>query len=241
MASTSVLPIVAKDISLRRNDRQLLDIEALTFERAGCCAIIGPNGAGKSLLIRTLAGLQKPDSGQVTWGAAVPSAETQMKVGLLLQRPVLLSRSALANVLYPLTAAGVSKPEAIRRAMLALDQAGLANLANTHAGVLSGGEQQRLALARALSVRPEILFLDEPTANVDPTSTLPIEAMLHDAMGAGTCLVLVSHDLGQVRRLADEVILLHHGRIVERSFKDAFYEQPSTAAGRAFLNGEILT
>lgn len=240
MGKIKVLPITATDIRITRDGRRLLDIDSLSLGTKGCTAIIGPNGAGKSLLIRALAGLQQTDAGLIRWGESAPTRDCQVQVGLLLQRPVLFARSVMANILYALAAAKVPNDEAKRRAQTALERGGLSTLSSTQAGVLSGGEQQRVALARALSLQPAILFLDEPTASVDPSTTLPIEEMLAAAMHDGTQLVLVSHDLGQVRRLADEVILLHHGRILERSEKNAFFERPNSPEGRAYLAGELL-
>ncbi|MBX2838895.1 MAG: ATP-binding cassette domain-containing protein [Gammaproteobacteria bacterium] len=240
MAFHSVLPVTATDIQIIRKGRTLLQLDSIRFGDNPCVAIIGPNGAGKSLLIRCLAGLQEPDIGQVTWGRDPPDKARQLQVGLLLQRPVLLARSVLDNVLYALKAANIPREQAQARARAALDTAGLGKLVKAHAGVLSGGEQQRLALARALALRPQMLFLDEPTASIDPSSTLPIEQMLKEAISDGMKIVLVSHDLGQVRRLAEEVILLHHGRVLERGQAAEFFTHPRSAEAKAYLNGELL-
>ncbi len=237
--STTVLPISASKLRIERADRLLLGIDELSVT-GDCTAIIGPNGAGKSLLIKTLAGLQAADSGEVRWAGAAPQHTDRRRVGLLLQRPVLLRRSALANITYALRAAGVQASQAKEQAMAALTTAGLEALAASPAKVLSGGEQQRLALARALALSPEVLFLDEPTASVDPISTQSIELMLKSATEHGCTTVLVSHDLGQVRRLAQHVILMVKGGIVERSPVGRFFEQPQSAEGRAYLAGDLL-
>jgi len=238
-ANATVLPIEAKKIRIERANRLLLGVNELSV--AGqCTAIIGPNGAGKSLLIKTLAGLQEADSGDVLWAGAAPQFSDRRKVGLLLQRPGLLRRTALANIVYALRAAGVPASNAKVQAMAALTSAGLDTLAASPAKVLSGGEQQRLALARALALAPEILFLDEPTASVDPISTQSIELMLQSATQDGCTTVLVSHDLGQVRRLAQHVILMVKGGIVEHSPVGRFFEQPQSAEGQAYLAGDLL-
>ncbi|MEE9335532.1 MAG: ATP-binding cassette domain-containing protein [Granulosicoccaceae bacterium] len=243
MSSNSVkattLPIDASQLRIKRANRLLLCIDKLSIT-GECTAIIGPNGAGKSLLIKTLAGLQEADSGAVMWAGAAPRHVDRRRVGLLLQRPVLLRRSAVANVIYALRAAGVQASQAKEQAIAALSEAGLGALAASPAKVLSGGEQQRLALARALALSPEVLFLDEPTASVDPISTQSIELMLKSATNNGCTTVLVSHDLGQVRRLAQHVILMVKGGIVEHSPVVRFFDQPESAQGRAYLAGDLL-
>lgn len=239
MNSDTVLPITASNLRIVRAERVLLQVDKLNVTGA-CTAVIGPNGAGKSLLIKTLAALQPLDAGTVMWAGVPPRLDARRQVGLLLQRPVLLRRSALANIIYALRAAGVPAKNAQKQALVALQRAGLEALAASPANVLSGGEQQRLALARALALQPEVLFLDEPTASVDPISTQSIEQMLKEALANGCTTMIVSHDLGQVRRLAQHVILMVKGGIVEHSPVDRFFERPSSEQGRAYLAGELL-
>jgi len=236
---SSVLPITATLLHMQRADRVLLNVSELSVD-GGCTAIIGPNGSGKTLLIKALASIQPTDSGTVLWAGEKPQQKSRRQVGLLLQRPVLLRRSALANIVYALRSAGLPSKAAHERAIAALTQAGLSQLAGSPAKVLSGGEQQRLALARALALEPQVLFLDEPTASVDPISTQSIELMLKTATDNGCSTVLVSHDLGQVRRLASHVILMVKGGIVEHSPVQRFFEQPQSAQARAYLAGELL-
>jgi tungstate transport system ATP-binding protein len=156
---------------------------------------------------------------------------------MVFQRPVMLRRSALANVRYALDAAGVADAEQLAREALA--EVGLRHVAQRPARVLSGGEQQRLALARAWALHPEVLFLDEPTASLDPSSTREIEAVIRAFDAAGTKLVMATHNLGQARRLGDEVIYLHQGRVVERAPVEKFFAQPATAEAAAFIKGEL--
>lgn len=238
--SRAVTPVIGEDLYVERGGRTLLDVEDIIFGGPEISAIVGPNGAGKSMLIRTLAGLMRPDRGSVRWNDAPPSRPGYRRLGLLLQHPVLLRRSAAANVAFALRQAGMKASQARRAARAALDHAGLSAVADTSARLLSGGEKQRLALARALAMEPEILFLDEPTASLDPASTLRIEEMIAEARDAGTSIVLVTHDLAQARRLADTVILMHGGRIVEQAPTADFFERPATEKARAFAAGEIL-
>jgi tungstate transport system ATP-binding protein len=202
--------------------------------------LMGPNGAGKSLLIRVLMGLVVPDAGQVLWGDAPPDRARIAKTGFVFQRPVLLRRSALANLVYALKAAGIARGEREARAWAALRHAGLERLAHAPARVLSGGEQQRLAIARSLASGPEVLMLDEPTAHLDPPSTAAIENLIRDARDEGTRIVLITHDVGQARRVADEIAFLHHGRMLERAPAGAFFRAPASPEAEAFLRGELV-
>lgn len=233
-------PVSGRDLKIERGGRLLLDIEQIVFGHQAVTAILGPNGAGKSMLIKTLAGLQKPDRGDVSWNGTAPSRDGYRRVGMLLQHPVLFRRSAIANVVYALKQAGHGTRDAQALAHGALEQAGLAAIADTSARLLSGGEKQRLAMARALALKPEILFLDEPTASLDPASTLRIEEMIGAAAKAGTIIVLVTHDMAQARRLSERVLLMHRGRIVEDGQTAEFFDRPQTQEARAFAAGEIL-
>jgi tungstate transport system ATP-binding protein len=195
--------------------------------------ILGANGAGKSVLMRLMHGLLAPTSGEVRWRGDDPGRQQAM----VFQRPVMLRRSALANVIYALRLAGAANADV--HAMEALREVGLAHLAQRPARVLSGGEQQRLALARAWALHPEVLFLDEPTASLDPSATREIEAVIQAFDASGTKIVMATHNLGQARRLGDEVIFIHQGRLVERSPVDRFFRQPESAEAAAFIRGEL--
>ena len=205
-------------------------IPPLTLEvQAGpSTVILGANGAGKSVLMRLMHGLLTPTSGAIRWSAKGRQA-------MVFQHPVMLRRSALANVVYALRLAGEDE----RIAMDALREVGLAHLAHRPARVLSGGEQQRLALARAWALHPEVLFLDEPTASLDPSATREIEAIIGAFDAAGTKIVMATHNLGQARRLADEVIYLHQGRVLERASAERFFAQPATPEAAAFIRGDL--
>ena len=221
-----------------------LSLEALTFrdiiqpltleiEAGPSTIILGANGAGKSVLMRLMHGLLTPTDGRLSWAGDNPRRHQAM----VFQRPVMLRRSALANVVYALELAGT--PDARRAAMDALTEVGLAHLAHRPARVLSGGEQQRLALARAWALHPQVLFLDEPTASLDPGATREIEAIIRAFDVAGTKIVMATHNLGQARRLGDEVLFLHQGRLVERAPVDRFFRQPASAEAAAFIKGEL--
>jgi tungstate transport system ATP-binding protein len=235
-----VLPIEASGVVLARNGRRLLDGIDVTIGGPDLTVIMGPNGAGKSLLLRILADLLTPDEGAVTWAGRRPDRMRMPGIGFVFQKPVLLRRSAIANIRHALRATGHARAVARARADEALARAGLEHLARTPARLLSGGEQQRLALARALSLDPDALLLDEPTSNLDPASTAAIEELARDARDAGRTVVMVTHDQGQARRLADRVIFMNHGRITETTDAASFFDQPTSAAARTFLGGHLV-
>ena len=232
----AILPLVLEGASYEVNGRRLIDEITATFEAGPRSIVLGPNGAGKSLLLRLCHGLLRPTGGRIAWSA--PGAARRQ--AMVFQRPVLLRRSALANVTYALGLRGVPRGARRTRALAALERAGLAALAQRPARVLSGGEQQRLALARAWALEPEVLFLDEPTAHLDPAATRRIEALIDGIHRAGTKIIMTTHDLGQARRLADEVVFLHRGRLVERAPADAFFGGPKSPEAAAFVKGELL-
>ena len=239
--ASAILPIEGRGLVFERGGRRIVDgVDVVLGQGAPTVAIMGPNGAGKSVLLRLLVGLIASDDGQVTWAGSPPSRTRAHRLGFVFQKPVLLRRSVLANVVYALKVAGIGAGKRAKLAEDALSEAGLGHLADSPARVLSGGEQQRLSIARALAPRPEMLILDEPTSNLDPASTAAIEGVIRDVAAAGTRVVLVTHDLGQARRVADEVMFLHRGRIVEHADAASFFAAPRTREVRSFLAGELV-
>ncbi len=197
---------------------------------AGRTALLGPNGAGKSTLLRLMHGLLHPSAGAVVWPEALSQA-------MVFQRPIMLRASVLANIEYGLSLRGVPAQERRARAQAALERVGLPQLANRQARKLSGGEQQRVALARAWALEPEVLFLDEPTASLDPASSREVERIIGEIAG-GTKIVMTTHNLGQAKRSADEVVYLEDGRLLEQTPADEFFRQPRTGAARNFIHDE---
>jgi tungstate transport system ATP-binding protein len=211
---------------------------SLSLEAGPSTIILGANGAGKSVLMRLMHGLLAPSAGRVAWAERDPQ-RVRRRQAMVFQRPVMLRRSALANVTYALALAGVPLRERERLALEALKEVGLLARADYPARVLSGGEQQRLALARAWALHPEVLFLDEPTANLDPGATREIERIIRAFDAAGTKIIMSTHNLGQARRLGDEVLFLHQGRLVERASMERFFKQPASSEAAAFIRGEL--
>jgi tungstate transport system ATP-binding protein len=233
-----ILPIRVRGLGFAAGGAPLLRDLDFDLEEGPRTVILGPNGAGKSLTLRLCHGLLEPSAGGIRWnGGPAPPAHRQ---AMVFQAPVMLRRSALANVTIALALAGMPRAGRAERARLALEQTGIAHLAERAARRLSSGEQQRLALARAWAIEPEVMFLDEPTANLDPTASRAIEQLILAIDRAGTKIVMTTHDLGQARRLADEILFLHQGRLLEQSDAASFFAGPKTAEGRAFLNGELL-
>ncbi len=232
-----MLPLEIKSLCFRAGQETLLDNINLHLETSGISVIMGANGAGKSLFLRIVHGLLEPDSGEIRWRGAAMDETLRKHQALVFQKPVLLRRSVAANIDFVLKPIGGRYRQ--RRDEI-LRQAGLERQWNQPARLLSGGEQQKLALARALATNPEVLLLDEPCASIDSTSTLHIEALLRDTRERGVKIILVTHDIGQAHRLADDVVFMHRGRIIEHSPATDFFDSPTSPEARAFLDGELV-
>ena len=231
-----MLPLVLDNVFFVANGRTIIDCVAIEIAAGPRTIILGPNGAGKSVLMRLCHGLLKPSAGRVEWRGARNDRGRQ---AMVFQRPIMLRRSAVANVSYGLKLAGVAPRERELRARDVLEAVGLAGITERSARVLSGGEQQRLAIARAWALGPEVLFLDEPTANLDPGATRDIEAIIGQIHASGTKIVMTTHNLGQARRLGDEILFLSQGRLMERTPVDQFFTKPASAEAEAFIRREL--
>jgi tungstate transport system ATP-binding protein len=231
-----MLPLVLDQVSFAVDGKTIIDRVSMEITEGPRTVILGPNGAGKSVLMRLCHGLLKPTSGSLGWRGTNGGRRRQ---AMVFQRPVMLRRSALANVAYGLKLAGVAPRERELRARDVLDAVGLASVSDRPARVLSGGEQQKLALARAWARGPEVLFLDEPTANLDPGATRDVETIIGQIRAGGTKIVMTTHSLGQAKRLGDEILFLSRGRLVERSPVDRFFARPASAEADSFLRSEL--
>lgn len=238
LSPTSILPLTVEAAAFSGDGKLLVEPNSFTIPAGGLTVLLGPNGAGKSLTLRLCHGLLTPSRGAVRWAAG---AEGRAKRhAMVFQKPIMLRRSVEANITHALAAAGATGPERKARAAQALQRFGLAERAAQPARLLSGGEQQRLAIARAWALRPELLFLDEPTSQLDPAATRQIEELLSGLVAEGITVMMSTHDLGQARRLADRVLFLHRGRLVEDALAKDFFAGPESAEARAFLAGELL-
>ena len=244
----ATLPLRLSGLCYAAGGVEIIRGVTLTIEPGPPTLLVGPNGAGKSVLLRLIHGLLAPTAGQVAWAGAAANPRGDPREGprgaprgaMVFQRPVVLRRSVLANTAYPLRLRGFGRREARARAEAVLARVGLAGLADRPAHRLSGGEQQRLALARAWALSPEVLFLDEPTANLDPAATRAVEAIVTAIAAGGTKVVMTSHDLPQARRLAGDIVFLHHGRVLERAPAAEFFAGPRNPDAAAFLEGNLL-
>ena len=231
------IPGATRGLVYRVGDANRIDGIDLELPARSLTVVMGPNGSGKSLLLRLLHGLIEPTAGLVLWGGQPLDEAVRRRQTLVFQRPVLLRRSVAANIRFALKLRGTDSSE---RVEAALEEVGLADRARQSARLLSGGEQQRLALARALALDPQVLFLDEPTANLDPFATAAIESIVARTHERGTKVVMVTHDIGQARRLADDVVFLNHGRVVEHTPAQVFFENPASRQARDYLAGRLI-
>lgn len=235
-----MLPLRVNRLVYSVNGTALIKGVDLTLAAGPRTVIMGANGAGKSLLLRLLHGLLTPTSGAIEWGQAGWGTAVRRRQAMVFQRPVLLRRSVRANLRFALELRSGGRKDRPQRLARLLELAGLSGVANRPARVLSAGEQQRLALVRALSLEPEILLLDEPTASLDPATVAAIESLIRTADSEGVKIVLVTHDIGQARRLADEVVFVHHGRIAEHTAAEEFFGHPRSEPARAYLEGRLV-
>ena len=246
---TAAKPLVTLDqLSFEGRGHRALDDVSLSLA-ARRTFILGPNGAGKSVLLRVLHGLLMPSAGEVRWSRVSvdngpkPASTKALRLAMVFQRPVMLRRSVIDNVAYGLAVHGAglggSTASAEVRAREVLARVGLAHLERRPARVLSGGEQQRVALARAWALQPDVLLLDEPTASLDPHAMREVEAIIAGIAASGTAIIMTTHHRGLAKRLAEEIVFLHQGRVAEQTPVEQFFRQAQSQAGRDYLRGEL--
>ena len=238
-ATPMILPLVLHEVCFEAAGQSLIDHISCVIEAQSYTVVLGPNGAGKSLLLRLCHGLIRASKGSIRWHGLDVDAARRCQA-MVFQRPVLLRRSAAANISYALRVHGVPRRQRQTLVSEALEQAGLGGRARRPARLLSGGEQQRLALARAWVLKPQVLLLDEPTASLDPAATQAAETVLEQIAKSGTKMIMATHDLGQARRLADEILFLHRGRLLEHGPAAEFFGRPRSKEAVAFLEGQLV-
>ncbi|MEO9899151.1 MAG: ATP-binding cassette domain-containing protein [Paracoccaceae bacterium] len=235
---TQLFPLKVTGAESRRRGKLLVGPVDLELGPTGTTIVIGPNGSGKTTLLSLLHGTSRLNAGQVTWACSTEDARRHQS--FVFQRPVMLRRSVVDNIAYPLGLRGHDTKTARAQATEWAIRVGLGDMLTRPATVLSGGEQQKLALARALISEPKLVFLDEPCAALDGRAMREIETILTEVKAAGTRIILSTHDLGQARRLADEVLFLKGGLIHEQGLAPTFFDQPQTSEAQAFLKGDIV-
>ena len=233
----SLLPLQVNRLTLIKDQRDLLKDIDLHISSSGITTILGDNGAGKSLLVRVLHGLMEATRGRILWGGLEAGIKQRQRQSLVFQRPVLLRRTVAENVQFVMNN---HSRKGSRSCNEILDLAGLSHKANQSAKLLSGGEQQRLALARALATDPQVLLLDEPTASLDPAATQKIENWLQQISNSGVKIILVTHNIGQARRLSQDVVFMSQGSVKEYSVATEFFDNPASESARLFLEGVLV-
>lgn len=235
---SGLFPLSVRGATTRRRGRTLVGPVDLDLDGQGTCVVLGPNGSGKTTLLRLLHGIARLSDGTISW--AVNTETAQNAQAFVFQRPVMLRRTVSENLMYPLRLAAISKATARKEAESWSARVGLSDMLDRPAHVLSGGEQQKLAIARALITHPELVFLDEPTASLDGRATREIETILGDAVSNGTRLILATHDMGQARRMGKRIVFMLAGRVHETGSGPAFFDGPKTPEAQAFLKGDIV-
>ena len=235
---SELFPVRLEGAMSTRRGQVLVGPVDLALDGSGTCVVIGPNGAGKTTLLRMMHGAARVSRGTITWTCTTEEAHRHQ--AFVFQRPVMLHRSVEANLAYPLLVHGTSRRDAREAAADWAARVGLLTVLNRPATSLSGGEQQKLAIARALIGQPKLLFLDEPCAALDGRAMREIEDILLAAKAAGTVLIMSTHNMGQARRLADQVVFMLQGRVHEQGAAERFFDRPETSDARAFLKGDIV-
>ena len=237
MVST-IFPLKLDNAIVRKRGKTIIGPLCAQIEEDGLLIILGPNGSGKTTLLRLMHGLEYPREGNVSWHGEVQDIHARQTYAF--QTPVMMRRSVIQNLIYPLLIRGMSTADCLVQAQEWIEKVGLQNAYQQNAKLMSGGEQQKLAIARALITKPDVLFLDEPTTNLDGRSIKDIETILVNARHNGTKIIMATHDLGQARRLASDVMFLYHGRVHEHGSARKFFKKPATSEASAFLKGDIL-
>lgn len=232
-----ISPIEIVNLSTKINNNLILDNISFEILDKSITAILGPNGAGKSVLLKTINGLVPISKGKITFNSQETSEAIRKKQAMVFQTPTLLRRSVLDNMEF---INKINKETNISDAKILLKKVGLDDFYNHPARLLSGGEKQRLSLARALLLKPKLLLLDEPTTNLDPYSLKLIEDLILEESIKGTSIILTTHDMAQAKRLASNIIFINKGKVLEQTEAKVFFRKPVTNEARKYLAGEIL-
>ena len=232
------LPLSVKNLAYNKNKSELISNVNLEITGSGSTIILGHNGAGKSLLLKLLHGVIEPTTGSISWNNEAPNTRQYWR-SFLLQKPTFFKRSARYNIEFVLEIAETPKHERPARCDEALKICGMGNLGERDAHSLSGGEQQKLSLARAWVLNPDVLLLDEPTVALDPPFTLSFEEIMQRFKQSHTKVIMTTHDLAQAKRLADEIVFIYNGKVLEQSPANQFFQQPTSEEAKKFISGQL--
>ena len=235
---TPILPLTLSQVQVVKQGKRILGPLDYKLSGRGITVVLGPNGSGKTTFLRTMHGLEHIRAGRLYWACTTLAARKSQ--AFVFQTPILLRRTVLDNIAYPLLVDGSTKATAYARAQEIAERIGLGGLLGVMGTAISGGEKQKLALARALVRKPQVLFLDEPCANLDGSATKDIEAILMDEKANGTRLIMSTHNVAQACRLADDVVFLYRGLLHDQGSSATFFTTPATNEALTFLNGGIL-
>jgi tungstate transport system ATP-binding protein len=228
------LPLSVNKVSLIINEKKLLKEISFNVKKNNILSIVGPNGSGKTSLLKALHGIYKLSSGSISWGDCSINEIKKMQA-MIFQNPLLLKRSVKDNITYVLKIRNNTKSEILNKTNEALNLCNINELQNQQAHTLSGGEKQKLAIARAWVLDPNILFLDEPTLNLDPPSVYEIEELIINMHAKNTFVIFSSHDLRQVRKLSKEIVFLYDGKLIEKTKSKKFFESAESDLAKSFL------
>jgi len=230
-------PIQFVDLSVVLGQKLILDKINCKIKSNSITAVLGPNGAGKSIFLQTINGLVFIQSGRLNFNSMQNNQEIREQQAMVFQTPVLLRRTVMANMQFVSNLRNKKSNQLLKNL---LDKVGLEGSEEKPARLLSGGEKQRLSMARALIVNPNLLLLDEPTANLDPYSLNLIEDLVLEENSIGKTVIFTTHDMSQAKRLATDVIFLNKGKVLEQTVSKTFFKKPKTFEAQKYINGEIL-
>ena len=233
-----MFPLIAENLVVEVKGKRILGPIGLNLSKGDIAVILGPNGSGKTTLLKSLHGIIKIKHGAISWSC--PKSESMAKQMFVFQSPVMLRRSVFENLTYPLTLCKTPKAEINRLADEWVSRISLKEVIHIAATRLSRGEKQKLALARALITKPEMLFLDEPTASLDGKTTLEIEKLLQNCAENGTTIMMSTHDIGQAKRLAKNILFLNKGKLESTQPAQTFFREPMSNNASKFIAGDIV-
>ena len=233
-----MFPLRVSDIQINIKSKRLIGPINLQIEQNGISILLGANGSGKTTLLEALHGLRKLSAGKVEWAISHTLAAKEQT--FVFQSPIMLRRTVSENLAFPLKVRQISKSVANAEVMMWAKKIGLEHKTKQQAVLLSGGEMQAIAVARALITKPKMLFLDEPTASLDGATKKTIEDILISASNDGTKIMMSTHDLGQAKRLAKDIVFMHNGIVEAHCSKEKFLTEPPSKAAKQFLAGDIV-